>query len=132
MLTRRNGIESINALVKWRGLAGRQQNRARKARDKRVEWIVGLGLLYITARRLAHERGDYQTVLDEMELLGYLNSVSPDNPAPGPDPATYWKVRSQRYADGVEMHPPRSTAWPFTRYYTHGGMKVQWARPDYD
>jgi hypothetical protein len=130
LLTRRNGIESINSLVQWRGLAGRQQQRARKATDKRVDWLLSVGLTYLTARRLTHERGDYKAFYEECETLGYLEPATPEAPAPGPDADTYQQVMAEVEAKGPKVRAPRDVDIDYELYYTHRGERVLWGSDD--
>jgi hypothetical protein len=60
----RNGVESVFAGVKRTGI-GTFDGRALWARDTGVAWLLGLHLLLATARRMAHETGDYEFFRDE-------------------------------------------------------------------
>lgn len=66
MLLRRNAGESLFALIKHRGVAGRGVNVPRWVRsDNHVRWLTGTCLLGLTLRRLVHENGSYQDVHQE-------------------------------------------------------------------
>lgn len=127
-LARRGSIESLNGLVKHRGLAGRNQERARKASDKRMDWLLSLGLLYIVGRRLAHENGDYQRCCEEAETLGLTANPSPEQLAPGPDDSsTYPEMLANRDQEWGPMREPRSLAVDLDGYYAVGERRVTWA-----
>jgi hypothetical protein len=77
LLVRRNSIESIFAQLKGGGQGGPAQWRAFWAEDQEMEWLLYAGLLFITARRLVNENGDYERVREEAETLGLLDDSTP-------------------------------------------------------
>jgi hypothetical protein len=79
-------------------LAGKAQMRPRWAKDTEVEWLLSLGLMSRTARRLVHENGLYQATYDEAKANGLLTQATLNLPAPGPanrdnDEALAWHER---------------------------------------
>ena len=65
----RSGIESLFAGLKLNGL-GTLHMRPLWARDAEAEFLLGFHMLLITARRVAHETGAYNTLLGEYRQLG--------------------------------------------------------------
>lgn len=105
LLIRRNGIESLNATIKWRGKGNRDQRRGRKATDRRMDWHFGLHLMYLTGRRLIHLNGGYERALAEATACGVH--------APG-KPANFDEVAHRRQLRDRDQHwgrpvAPRST-----------------------
>lgn len=73
--TRRLASESINALMTHRGMAGRGPERKAKGTDAQVDWLMSLGLLWMTARALIHADGSYAETRREMFAHGLINGA---------------------------------------------------------
>jgi hypothetical protein len=71
LLDLRAHIESSNGLIRHRGAAGVTVERARKASDARMDWLLGLALLWVTCRRHVHDSGAYAKQKEEMQRLGF-------------------------------------------------------------
>lgn len=108
LLIRRNGIESLNATIKWRGNGNRDQRRARKATDRRMDWHFGLHLLYLTGRRLSHLNGDYDRAHQEAVACGAYRPGEPANF----DEVTHRKQLRDRDRHWGPPIEPRSTNMP--------------------
>jgi hypothetical protein len=72
------------------------------AHDHEVQWLFGMGAIAMTARRIVHETGLYDEVLDEARKLGLLTRPSLSNPTPGP---TASSLSSARLARGITPAP---------------------------
>lgn len=83
LLHRRNAVESYFARLHALGLGGKA-NRPAWAKDHEVDWLLGMGIVSLTARRLAHETGLYAAAEGEAEALGLMDQPSHAVPAPGP------------------------------------------------
>jgi hypothetical protein len=110
LLLRRNEVESQYHLIQYFGLEGEAPLRAAWATDRGMEWLIGLILVYISARRWVHANGDYKRSLAEAEKIGALEWPTPDNPRPGPvDLRVIEEARRERLErEGEEdlMPPP--------------------------
>jgi hypothetical protein len=79
--TYRSGVESLFARLKLNGL-GVLHMRPLWARDTETEFLLGIHMLLITARRVAHETGAYDVLLHEYHRLGlHRNEHVPDRSA---------------------------------------------------
>jgi hypothetical protein len=96
LLVRRNAVESLFSSLKHLGLGGRAQERPRWACDIGMDWLLSLGLVFQTARRLVHENGLYQRAFDEAQGLGLLRQPSEQQPAPGPNELQLARARQSR------------------------------------
>jgi hypothetical protein len=76
--TRRLASESINALMTHRGMAGRGPERKAKGTDAQVDWLMSLGLLWMTARALVHADGSYAATAADMHAHGLINGCDSD------------------------------------------------------
>jgi Transposase DDE domain len=72
----RNQIESVFSGVK-RACIGTDDARTLWVRDNGIEWLLGSYLLLHTAKRLAHENGDYGLFHDEFQELGLDSAGDP-------------------------------------------------------
>jgi hypothetical protein len=98
LLLRRNGVESINASLKNLGVGGKDMQRPRWAGDLEMDWLVSAALTFLTARRVAHETGEYQRTKQEAVDLGLWQQPVASNPSPGPTAAHWAAVRDAREA----------------------------------
>jgi hypothetical protein len=69
---RRNTVESLNAQLKYNGVGATWPSRNRWGKDDGMRWLVSLGLLQITAKRLVHLNGTYEKALHEAIDEGLL------------------------------------------------------------
>lgn len=63
-----------------------------------MDWLLSMGLVYMTARRLAHQSGIYDRALAEIKALGLDRQPSVAEPAPGPDTDQLRHLAHQRLA----------------------------------
>jgi hypothetical protein len=96
LLLRRNQVESVFASLRHLGLGGTKQERPAWACDVGMDWLLSSGLLYLTARRVAHASGAYDEAHQEAASLGLLEQPSPAEPAPGPSESELAQVRANR------------------------------------
>lgn len=79
VLAHRNAIESMNALLRRRGNAGRHAARLGKASDARVQWLLDAEATFLVLRKLVHLDGaqhddlsSYELARQEMDAYGWL------------------------------------------------------------
>lgn len=73
LMSRRNGIESINSQLKHRGIGGRSHFKAKwVSRQVHMEWLCYLALAAMSFRRQAHETGLYARSAAEAESLALV------------------------------------------------------------
>lgn len=96
LMLRRNAVESIFACFQNLGLGREKFDCPRWAKDVEMGWLLGAGMLGLTARRLAHDKGLYETTYAEAEGLGLLDQPTESCPAPGPDELTLARARRDR------------------------------------
>lgn len=84
LLSYRNVIESGFAALEDMGLAGEGQMRPKFAEDVEMEWLLSLGLMSRTARRLVHLSGLYDATYAEARADDLLSQPTLNTPAPGP------------------------------------------------
>lgn len=80
----RNVCESGFAELQRMGLAGEGQERPRWAEDDEMDWLLALGLMSRTARRLVHQNGLYDETYEEALRTDLLTQPTVEHPAPGP------------------------------------------------
>jgi hypothetical protein len=84
----RNVCESGFAELQRMGLAGEGQERPRWAEDDEMDWLLSLGLMSRTARRLVHVNGLYEETLEEAQNTDLLTQPTVEHPSPGPPDRT--------------------------------------------
>jgi hypothetical protein len=84
----RQVIESGFAELQRMGFIGEGQERPRWAEDLEMDWLISLGLLSRTARRLVHQTGGYEDALAEAEKNLILTQPTATCPAPSPGDRT--------------------------------------------
>lgn len=84
LLARRSIIESFFAALQRHGMQGRGVERPEWANDVEVTWMLGLGALFLTARRLVFENGLYEQAKAEAQRLHLLDDCTRQELAPGP------------------------------------------------
>ncbi len=109
-LLRRLAVESVFSSLQHLGLAGKGHERPGWAHDPEMDWLLALGLTYLTARRVAHETGMYEAAEAECSGLGLREQPSRQNPAPGPTAEELAETERRREEMLGEAHPPAS--WP--------------------
>jgi hypothetical protein len=80
LLLRRLASESLNALIDHRCMASDGSERKAKGSDSQVEWLLGLGMLYLTARILVLANGTYDAAAEELKKLGRLQGHARHDP----------------------------------------------------
>ncbi len=95
---RRNDIESLFALLAVFGNDGTRAMRMRWGRDNAAHWLVGLAVMNLTAKRLAHETGAYERSAAEAAALGVLGiaDIRNTNPGPTPEMVADYRTRNPR------------------------------------
>jgi hypothetical protein len=93
-----------------KGLGGETQERPRWAGDDQMEWLLWLGSMSLTARRVVHDNGLYESVLAEATTLGLLTQATAERPAPGPADRTRPQVRAMRRARWDAAEAPAGCA----------------------
>lgn len=78
------------------------------ANDVEVNWMLALGSMYLTARRLVFENGLFDRVRDEAAALNLLTDCTEDHPAPGPSAEEVVAVREARRRELGPVAPPAS------------------------
>lgn len=102
LFCRRNTVESIFALLKMGGFFGPGALRAKWAKTfKEACWAYMLPMLCLTAKRLVHETGFYDEVLESASRLDLLTPPTLDQPTPGPDPLSLAANREMLPVDPV-------------------------------
>ena len=75
---RRNSVESVFSSIKQLGLTGTGSDRAKWAGDRATEWLILVGLMSMTARRLADSLGVYEEKQAEAIELGLADVSNSD------------------------------------------------------
>lgn len=109
LLLRRNAVESYFARLHSLGLGGKGQRPA-WAKDQEMDWLLGSGIVSLTARRLAHETGLYDLAEAEARRLRLLDQPSEVVPAPGPSELELARTRRERDRRLGPPEPPRTWA----------------------
>lgn len=93
----RNVIESTFATLKNMGLAGRAQTRPRWAGDDQMDHLCWMAATTMSARRLVHENGLYEQVLEEARADGLMRAPTATD-RQGPTNLTEAQALAQRQA----------------------------------
>lgn len=110
LFCRRNGIESIFALMKMGGYFGPGGMRTKWAKTfKESCWAYMLPLLGLTAKRVAHESGLYRDVHEKATLLSLLTPPTVEEPTPGPDPLSLAAYRERLPIDPISPETWKAT-----------------------
>jgi hypothetical protein len=119
----RQVIESGFAELQRMGLVGEGQERPRWAEDLEMDWLISLGLLSRTARRLVHHNGGYEEALVEAQENMILTQPTAACPAPSSgertdDEAAAWiQAWMEKEAPASRMLTLRErTFYPQDRY----------------
>jgi DDE family transposase len=107
LLHRRNAVESYFARLHNLGLNGKA-NRPAWAKDHEMDWLLGAGIISLTARRLVHEIGLYDLAEAEARDLRLLDQPSAEVPAPGPNEIELAGARRERERILGPAEPPRT------------------------
>ncbi len=108
LLWQRNVVESFYAALQRLGMQGRGAERPAWANDVEVHWMLGLGALFLTARRLVFENGLYARAQEEAEALHLLDDCTRDAPAPAPTRAELDAADGRRARELGKVAPPAS------------------------
>ncbi|MGH2878027.1 MAG: hypothetical protein ACRDK4_00235 [Solirubrobacteraceae bacterium] len=108
LLAQRNIIESFYSALQRHGMQGRGVERPEWANDVEVNWMLGLGALFLTARRLVFENGLYERAKDEAKTLHLLNASTRENLSHGPTREELDAADEVRVSELGPIAPPES------------------------
>jgi hypothetical protein len=108
LLARRSVIESFYSALQRHGMQGRGVERPAWANDTEVGWMLGLGALFLTARRLVFENGLYDRANEEAKALRLLQDCTRAKLAPGPTEEEIQAANERRARELGPIAPPDS------------------------
>ena len=97
-LLRRSAVETVFSVLGYFGIGDKAQRRMKWGGDLDMEWVVSLGCLFMTGRRLVHEMGLYTATYEEAIAEGLL-------PRPPWGTDSPWPVERVEGEDGSEQLP---------------------------